>query len=84
MCLVLQDSYRELLNKVLDIFQPGKFLLTVFANKASVACNVHKEIQTYDVLKDYRQADHQFCQFKDYNLTYAHFTRPEPPAAPPH
>ncbi len=31
--VVAQASYRELVNKVLKIFKPGRFLVTVFANK---------------------------------------------------
>lgn len=33
--LHLQDSYRGLIAKVLDIFKPGKFLMTLFANSVS-------------------------------------------------
>lgn len=33
---VPQQSYHDLITRVLETFQPGKFVLTVFANKVSI------------------------------------------------
>ena len=33
---LLCESYTDLVKKVLNIFKPGKFTLTVFANEASL------------------------------------------------
>lgn len=30
---IASSDYRDLINRVIDTFQPGKFLVTVFANK---------------------------------------------------
>jgi len=40
--LCLQETYHDLMEKVLDVFGPGKFLMTIFANKVSpaIACTV--------------------------------------------
>ncbi|XP_069104008.1 S-adenosylmethionine decarboxylase proenzyme-like [Argopecten irradians] len=70
-----QKSYQTLINKVLSTFRPGKFLITVFANKASLAKDNHKMMEEKEV-KGYVRNDHQLCFFKNYNLTYSFFTRP--------
>jgi S-adenosylmethionine decarboxylase len=81
---VSQSSFHELIQKLLSVFKPGKFLMTVFANKDSLAADTHKQLRDVNFIDGYKRSDHQFCQFKNYNLTYTHYTRPTPPAAPPH
>ncbi|KAL3883280.1 hypothetical protein ACJMK2_029563 [Sinanodonta woodiana] len=73
---VPQESYNELINRVLDTFRPGKFLLTIFANKASIARESHKGIEDKRTINNYNRQDHQTCVFKEYHLTYSYFTRP--------
>ncbi|KAK3096816.1 hypothetical protein FSP39_003563 [Pinctada imbricata] len=71
---VPQENYTELMQKILDIFRPNKFLMTVFVNKASIAKDSHKTMEDIYTIKDYARCDHQFCTFKNYNLTYSHYT----------
>ena len=33
----LQGNYQRLIQKILDIFKPGQFLLTIFANKVKTS-----------------------------------------------
>ncbi|XP_052709118.1 LOW QUALITY PROTEIN: S-adenosylmethionine decarboxylase proenzyme-like [Crassostrea angulata] len=73
---VPQENYMELMEKVLNTFKPSKFLMTVFANKESIAKDNHKQLENKELVPGYTRADHQFCTFKNYNLTYSHFTRP--------
>jgi len=73
---VPQESYDDLIKKVLDCFNPGKFLMTVFANKASIAREAHKQLEKNDAIQGYLRHDHQFCSFKNYYLTYTQFSRP--------
>jgi len=73
---VPQESYDDLIKKVINCFKPGKFLMTVFANKASIARDSHKQLEKYDAIEGYRRQDHQFCSFKNYFLTYTQFSRP--------
>ncbi|GFN90096.1 S-adenosylmethionine decarboxylase proenzyme [Plakobranchus ocellatus] len=73
---VPQASYQDLTMKVLQVFNPGKFLMTVFANNASIARDCHKQLEQLDCLDGYRRNDHQFCSFKNYYLTYTQFSRP--------
>ncbi|XP_012940067.1 S-adenosylmethionine decarboxylase proenzyme [Aplysia californica] len=73
---VPQESYDDLIKKVLNVFNPGKFLMTVFANKASIARDSHKHLEKHDAIEGYQRMDHQFCSFKNYFLTYTQFSRP--------
>lgn len=73
---VPQESYDDLIKKVLNCFNPGHFLMTVFANKASIARDSHKQLEKHDAIEGYRRQDHQFCSFKNYFLTYTQFSRP--------
>ncbi|XP_052244521.1 S-adenosylmethionine decarboxylase proenzyme 1-like isoform X2 [Dreissena polymorpha] len=73
---VPKESYNGLMLKVLETFRPGKVLLTLFANKESTARNSHKDLDNFLVGSSYVRVDHQFCMFKNYQLTYTYFTRP--------
>ncbi|KAL5010463.1 hypothetical protein ScPMuIL_012768 [Solemya velum] len=73
---VPQKCYKKLIYNILEMFGPKKFLMTLFANKVSVAKDHHKELEDPDIIKGYSRVDHQFCTFKNYNLTYSYFTRP--------
>ena len=42
----------------------------------SIAKDNHKRLEDKDYVPGYTRTDHQFCTFKNYNLTYSHFTRP--------
>ncbi|KAJ8315685.1 hypothetical protein KUTeg_007835 [Tegillarca granosa] len=72
-----QESYHDLVSKVLDTFRPGKFLMTIFANKASIARDSLKGMDhSLEKIKGYVRGDHQFCVLKNYGLIYSYFTRP--------
>ncbi|BFZ09341.1 hypothetical protein BsWGS_12380 [Bradybaena similaris] len=73
---VPQESYQNLIKKVLQVFNPGKFLMTVFANQASIARDSHKHLERVETIEGYSRHDHQFCSFKSYNLTYTQYSRP--------
>ncbi|XP_059145079.1 S-adenosylmethionine decarboxylase proenzyme-like [Physella acuta] len=73
---VPQESYQGLIRKVLDVFKPGKFLMTVFANNASIAKDTHKHMEKLERIEGYVRSDHQFCSLKNYYLTYTQFSRP--------
>ncbi|KAK3741614.1 hypothetical protein QZH41_008373 [Actinostola sp. cb2023] len=63
--------YKELINKVLDAFKPGRFLMTLFANEGA-PCGA--SIKTFENnFTGYQRNDLQLCQMKHYNLTYGHF-----------
>ncbi|RUS76034.1 hypothetical protein EGW08_016212 [Elysia chlorotica] len=72
---VPRASYENLIMKVLGVFNPGKFLMTVFANSASIAHGSLKQLEEIDTLEGYSRNDHQFCSFKNYYLTYTQFSK---------
>jgi len=72
------DSYEDLIGSVLEIFKPGKFLMTILANEESCAINAHRTMQNFAWRKDYRRNDCQLCQVKNYNLTYSLFSLQPP------
>ena len=73
---VPHESYHDLVYKVLECFNPKKFLMTVFSNKISIAKGSHKHFEDLNQMKGYMRKDHQYCAFQNYNLTYTMFTRP--------
>jgi len=70
---VPQESYTELIASILDIFKPGKALITLLANEASMAND--KENHGVSSYENYRRMDHQMCQTKNYYLTYSQYLR---------
>lgn len=67
-------SYMELVAKVLRIFQPAKFMLTVFANEASPAYNQLHEHKASS-FSGYQMEENQFTRFKNYELTFGNYCR---------
>ncbi|PRD30606.1 UNVERIFIED_CONTAM: Amd1 [Trichonephila clavipes] len=69
-----QESYTDLINRLLKLFCPGKFIMTLFANKLSVAaisnCLYHKVD-----FRGFNRKELQFSHFKNYDLTYALFAK---------
>jgi len=68
-------SYLGVIQRVLETFMPGKFILTIFANRTSMAAESHKELQKCGHFGDWMRKDIQYSQFQNYELTYAHFVR---------
>ncbi|UYV67370.1 AMD1 [Cordylochernes scorpioides] len=66
-----QENYDELMRRVVALFKPGKFLATVLANKASVA----REKQLVHEPTGFQCKEHQLCQFENYTLNYALYTK---------
>lgn len=72
---VPQASYKEVISRVLETFQPGKFVITVFANKASAASGSPKELERQTSFGDWLRHDIQYCRFKNYDLIYAFYSK---------
>jgi len=70
---VPNDSYMDLVIKVINTFLPGKFIITFYATRTSVAASFHQELKKCLRMDDCRRNDIQFCSFQDCDLTYAHF-----------
>lgn len=75
---VSEASYDEIIRRVLNTFKPGKFLVTIFANKESAAANCPRDFENSDYLNrsgDWLRTDVQYCRFKSYDLTCAFYSR---------
>ncbi|XP_025829594.1 S-adenosylmethionine decarboxylase proenzyme isoform X2 [Agrilus planipennis] len=72
---ITATSYREIVNKVIETFQPGKFMVTVFTNKTSAAVGAPKEIQNLTEIGSWTRRDMQHICFKNYDLTYAFYSK---------
>lgn len=72
---VASSSYGDLIARVIDTFQPGKFIVTVFANKTSSAANVSRELEHLATIDQWKRRDIQFSRFASYDLTYAQYCK---------
>ena len=76
------SDYHELIARVLDIFKPGQFIVTLCANESSLKQLVGS------ISSDSRQFGKKHCQFdeydydlyqetrvKNYDVVYAHYTK---------
>ncbi|XP_014244634.1 S-adenosylmethionine decarboxylase proenzyme [Cimex lectularius] len=75
---VPQVSYREVIQKVLQVFRPGKFVLTLFTNKESVAMDspgVLKRGKKYCNFGDLECREVQYCQLRNYDLSFAFYSK---------
>lgn len=67
------ESYMDLVIQVINTFLPGKFIITFYATRTSVASSFHQELKKCPRIDDCRRNDIQFCSFQDCDMTYAHF-----------
>jgi Adenosylmethionine decarboxylase len=72
---VAASSYAELITRVIDTFKPGKFIVTVFANKTSPAFGASRELEHISSIGQFKRRDIQYCRFDAYDLTYAHYIK---------
>lgn len=72
---VAASSYSELITRVIDTFKPGKFVVTVFANKTSPAFGASRELEHIANIGQFKRRDVQYCRFDAYDLTYAHYIK---------
>lgn len=72
---VASSSYGDLIARVIETFQPGKFIVTVFANKTSPAANVSRELEHLGTIDQWKRRDIQFSRFPTYDLTYAQYCK---------
>lgn len=72
---VAAASYSDLITRVVDTFKPGKFIVTVFANKTSPAFGASRELEHISNIGQFKRRDIQYCRFDAYDLTYAHYIK---------
>ncbi|KAH8281600.1 hypothetical protein KR054_001760 [Drosophila jambulina] len=75
---VALSNYRKLINQVINTFKPGKFIVTIFANKCSLAYETMKELEVeYSKGSHWKRTDMQCCNFPSYNLLFAQYSHNE-------
>lgn len=72
---IAASSYSDLIKRVVDTFKPGKFIVTVFANKTSPAFGASRELEHITNIGQFKRRDIQYCRFDSYDLTYAHYIK---------
>lgn len=68
------SSYFELIMRVLKLFRPNKFMMTIFANEASPAANHLQEYKGCPFI-GYQCEENQLTRFKNYELTFGNYCR---------
>lgn len=68
-------SYRELIQRVLETFQPEKFVITTFANKKSPSFRTPKEVKNMGEIDGWCQLTSDICQLSNYDMTVAFYSK---------
>ncbi|XP_055706438.1 S-adenosylmethionine decarboxylase proenzyme [Phlebotomus papatasi] len=72
---VAATNYGDLIARVIETFQPGKFIVTLFANKSSPAYAASRELERAEEIGEWQRRDIQYCRFQSYDLTYAQYCK---------
>ncbi|XP_055305684.1 S-adenosylmethionine decarboxylase proenzyme isoform X2 [Sitodiplosis mosellana] len=72
---VAASNYSDLISRVIKVFQPSKFLVTIFVSKTSKAIDAGHELDYKTSIGEWKRRDIQYCRFPGYDLTYAHYTK---------
>lgn len=67
-------NYNKLVNRVLNVFKPGSFVITLFSNK-SAPCGISTQAMERVCAHGYRCDDQHHKLLKNYTLSYAHFVK---------
>ncbi|XP_058805174.1 S-adenosylmethionine decarboxylase proenzyme [Phymastichus coffea] len=72
--------YRQVIERVLATFKPARFVVTLFANRDSLAAEVPRELEQSDASlgvfeADFVRDDAQYCRFKNYDLSCAFYSK---------
>ncbi|XP_062896824.1 S-adenosylmethionine decarboxylase proenzyme isoform X1 [Mobula hypostoma] len=67
-----QTSYDDLINKIVDIFKPGKFVTTLFVNQNS---KCRSSFSSPQKIEGFKRLDRQFAQFNDYNFVFTSYVK---------
>ncbi|CAF1034742.1 unnamed protein product, partial [Adineta ricciae] len=65
-------QYNEIIDKVVKIFNPGKFTTTIFGGKADLSLDRHRKSFLY---LDYDRTDHQIACLIDHDLIYSYYKK---------
>lgn len=69
-----QENYSSLINRVLKVFQPRKFIITLMSNEYAL-CGMAWETVHKLNLDGYHADDEQHHALKNYSMSYQHFVK---------
>jgi len=58
---------------VLEIFNPGKFILSFYSTEDSIPFPLHEELKSCVQLQKWKRKELQICNNEGWELTYANF-----------
>ncbi|XP_059958352.1 S-adenosylmethionine decarboxylase proenzyme-like [Mesoplodon densirostris] len=67
-----QTSYDDLIRKVVEVFKPGKFVTTLFADQSS---KCHTVLSLPQKTESFKGLDCQSALFSDYNFVFTSFAK---------
>merc|ERR1712059_144066 len=62
-----------LIQQVLDIFRPGKFIISFYATESSSTFKHHEELRNCLQIQKWKRTEMQICSNEGWELTYASF-----------
>ncbi|PIK56645.1 putative S-adenosylmethionine decarboxylase proenzyme-like [Apostichopus japonicus] len=71
---VEKEDFSGLVQKVIETFKPGRFVMTLFANEFA-KCGSSFQALKETFLVSYKRQDKQYSQFKNYNLTFGNYIK---------
>lgn len=72
---VAAADYGDLITRVIETFQPGKFVVTILANKNSPAFSASRALEHSSKIRNWTRRDVQFCRLASYDLIYCLYTK---------
>ncbi|XP_031632196.1 S-adenosylmethionine decarboxylase proenzyme isoform X2 [Contarinia nasturtii] len=72
---IASSNYGDLISRVIKLFQPSKFLVTIFVSKTSKSIDAGHELDYKTAIGEWKRRDIQYCRFPGYDLTYAHYSK---------
>lgn len=67
-----ENDYPDLIKRVINLFKPGQFIVTFFANENSIGRDFGKKQLNFF---EFQYDTYQETRVKNYNVTYAHYTK---------
>ena len=68
------ESYTNLINKVVDVFCPSRFTVTLFTNETAICGKSFEGIDTKKI-QGFQRTSYTVTHFATHNLTFVHFMR---------
>jgi len=69
---VSHNQYQELISKILEMFNPGKFTTTIFGGTAATSLDSQRKLFLYP---KFDRIDHQIVCLVDYDLIYSYYKK---------